>query len=110
MVSSGRGSKFSAKSLAGLAQNSTFAGAFLQDDEGSPDGGIGRRAGLKHQWSNPCRFDPGSGYEGVGRGLEENYGGKVRVTGKSQCWGCGACAQGCPERCIGMKEDGEVQG
>ena len=28
----------------------------------SPDGGIGRRAGLKHQWSNPCRFDPGSGY------------------------------------------------
>ena len=33
-----------------------FAGA-------SPDGGIGRRAGLKHQWSNPCRFDPGSGYK-----------------------------------------------
>ena len=28
----------------------------------SPDGGIGRRAGLKHQWSNPSRFDPGSGY------------------------------------------------
>ena len=28
----------------------------------SPDGGIGRRVGLKHQWSNPCRFDPGSGY------------------------------------------------
>ena len=28
-----------------------------------PDGGIGRRAGLKHQWSNPCRFDPGSGYK-----------------------------------------------
>ena len=27
-----------------------------------PDGGIGRRAGLKHQWSNPSRFDPGSGY------------------------------------------------
>ena len=28
-----------------------------------PDGGIGRRAGLKHQWiQNPCRFDPGSGY------------------------------------------------
>ena len=31
--------------------------------EPCPDGGIGRRAGLKHQWSNPCRFDPGSGYE-----------------------------------------------
>ena len=31
--------------------------------ESSPDGGIGRRAGLKHQWSNPCRFDPGSGYQ-----------------------------------------------
>ncbi len=31
----------------------------------SPDGGIGRRAGLKHQWSNPCRFDPGSGYQTV---------------------------------------------
>ena len=28
----------------------------------SPDGGIGRRAGLKHQWSNPSRFEPGSGY------------------------------------------------
>ena len=27
-----------------------------------PDGGIGRRAGLKHQWGNPSRFDPGSGY------------------------------------------------
>ena len=33
----------------------------LPDAKG-PDGGIGRRAGLKHQWSNPCRFDPGSGY------------------------------------------------
>ena len=32
-------------------------------DAKSPDGGIGRRAGLKHQWSNPCRFDPGSGYQ-----------------------------------------------
>ena len=32
-------------------------------DATSPDGGIGRRAGLKHQWSNPCRFDPGSGYK-----------------------------------------------
>ena len=29
----------------------------------SPDGGIGRRDGLKHHWSNPCRFDPGSGYQ-----------------------------------------------
>ena len=28
-----------------------------------PDGGIGRRAGLKHQWSNPSRFEPGSGYK-----------------------------------------------
>ena len=28
-----------------------------------PDGGIGRRAGLKHQWSNPSRFEPGSGYD-----------------------------------------------
>ena len=30
----------------------------------SPDGGIGRRAGLKHQWGNPSRFEPGSGYKG----------------------------------------------
>ena len=30
-----------------------------------PDGGIGRRDGLKHRWSNPCRFDPGSGYKAV---------------------------------------------
>ena len=28
-----------------------------------PDGGIGRRDGLKHRWSNPSRFEPGSGYE-----------------------------------------------
>ncbi len=27
-----------------------------------PDGGIGRRAGLKHQCRKACRFDPGSGY------------------------------------------------
>ncbi len=27
-----------------------------------PDGGIGRRAGLKHRWGDPSRFDPGSGY------------------------------------------------
>ncbi len=32
----------------------------------SPDGGIGRRAGLKHQWGNPSRFDPGSGYKAGG--------------------------------------------
>ena len=36
--------------------------ASLRTQHTSPDGGIGRRAGLKHQWSNPCRFDPGSGY------------------------------------------------
>lgn len=29
----------------------------------SPDGGIGRRVGLKHRWSNPYRFDPGSGHD-----------------------------------------------
>ena len=28
-----------------------------------PGGGIGRRVGLKHQWGNPCRFDPGPGYK-----------------------------------------------
>ena len=28
-----------------------------------PDGGIGRRAGLKHQCRKACRFDPGSGYK-----------------------------------------------
>ena len=28
----------------------------------SPDGGIGRRVGLKHQYRKVCRFDPGSGY------------------------------------------------
>ena len=31
-----------------------------------PDGGIGRRAGLKHQCRKACRFDPGSGYNQVG--------------------------------------------
>ncbi len=29
----------------------------------SPDGGIGRRAGLKNQFFRECRFDSGSGYE-----------------------------------------------
>ena len=38
-----------------------------------PDGGIGRRAGLKHQWGNPSRFDPGSGYEKIL--VEHIYGG-----------------------------------
>ena len=28
-----------------------------------PDGGIGRRVGLKHQCRKASRFDPGSGYE-----------------------------------------------
>ena len=41
---------------------STFATANKQGGI-CPDGGIGRRAGLKHQWSNPSRFDPGSGYQ-----------------------------------------------
>ena len=39
----------------------TFAIAFTNSVQ-CPDGGIGRRAGLKHQWGNPSRFDPGSGY------------------------------------------------
>ena len=30
--------------------------------EKCPDGGIGRRVGLKHQYRKMCRFDPGSGY------------------------------------------------
>lgn len=29
-----------------------------------PDGGIGRRDGLKHRWGDPSRFEPGSGYCG----------------------------------------------
>ena len=29
----------------------------------SPNGGIGRRVGLKHQCRKACRFDPGSGYK-----------------------------------------------
>ena len=28
----------------------------------SPGGGIGRRVGLKHRWGDPCRFEPGPGY------------------------------------------------
>ena len=44
---------------------STFAPALVKKPAAlsCPDGGIGRRAGLKHQWGNPCRFDPGSGYK-----------------------------------------------
>ena len=29
----------------------------------SPGGGIGRRAGLKHQFGNKYRFDPGPGHK-----------------------------------------------
>ena len=47
------------KNFAELKNYCTFALAKRQ----RPDGGIGRRAGLKHQWGNPSRFDPGSGYK-----------------------------------------------
>ena len=50
---------FRRKSFAIPKNMLTFALAKRQ----CPDGGIGRRAGLKHQWSNPSRFDPGSGYK-----------------------------------------------
>ncbi len=33
----------------------------------SPNGGIGRRVGLKHRWSNPCRFDSGFGYHQINK-------------------------------------------
>ncbi len=45
-----------------IGKSLTFALANLPSEISGPDGGIGRRAGLKHQWGNPCRFDPGSGY------------------------------------------------
>ena len=45
------------KSLAYSRKTPTFA------PTKSPDGGIGRRVGLKHQCRKACRFDPGSGYE-----------------------------------------------
>ncbi len=34
-----------------------------------PDGGIGRRVGLKHQYLTMCRFEPGSGYNVLKRTL-----------------------------------------
>ena len=49
----------------GVAGSSPVFRSFLRESlqlVPCPDGGIGRRAGLKHQWSNPSRFDPGSGY------------------------------------------------
>ena len=49
---------FCFKSFAERNKKRTFALAKRQ----CPDGGIGRRAGLKHQWGNPSRFEPGSGY------------------------------------------------
>ena len=53
--------------FAGLKIMSTFATQMRNKLTQSkcPDGGIGRRVGLKHQWSDPCRFDPGSGYEEI---------------------------------------------
>ena len=51
------------KDLVSSIKTPTFAA------QKGPDGGIGRRAGLKHQWGNPCRFDPGSGYR---KGVSES--------------------------------------
>ena len=56
--------------LADSKKGITFAPSFKRR---RPDGGIGRRAGLKHQWGNPSRFDPGSGYEEIL--VEHIYGG-----------------------------------
>ena len=53
----------------------------LQKSTTSPDGGIGRRAGLKHQWSNPCRFDPGSGYK---QKMTQHYAGSFFACTPSQ--------------------------
>ena len=39
-----------------------FDGSLSESAKNCPDGGIGRRAGLKHQCRKACRFDPGSGY------------------------------------------------
>ncbi len=55
----GRYSKKTATNPQILGFCCTFAAVLIP----SPDGGIGRRAGLKHQWGDPCRFDPGSGYK-----------------------------------------------
>ncbi len=33
---------------------SIFAPAMFTNNAKCPDGGIGRRAGLKHQWGNTC--------------------------------------------------------
>ncbi len=54
-----------ARKLAGMGKIYLFCGLK------SPNGGIGRRVGLKHQWSNPCRFDPGFGYR-LGSFLRES--------------------------------------
>src|SRR5574344_2592750 len=53
---------FFLKRLVKIKLNVYFCSAFPNEKLKSPDGGIGRRAGLKHQWSNSSRFDPGSGY------------------------------------------------
>lgn len=53
----GNGNVFSPFYLAFTKKKHTFALAL------GPDGGIGRRVGLKHQYRKVCRFDPGSGYK-----------------------------------------------
>lgn len=35
---------------------------FLPLQHRRPNGGIGRRDGLKHRWGNPSRFEPGFGH------------------------------------------------
>jgi hypothetical protein len=56
---------FLCKMLADSKNCATFATQFNK----CPDGGIGRRAGLKHQWSN---IHPGS-TPGLGTKMEAKY-------------------------------------
>ena len=67
-VKNGRYSKKTATNPQILGFCCTFAAVLIP----SPDGGIGRRAGLKHQWGDPCRFDPGSGYR-KRRGFDPSF-------------------------------------
>ena len=66
------------KNFVNSQKSPTFALAFPKKP--CPDGGIGRRVGLKHQYRKMCRFDPGSGYQETDNSL-------LRVVGFLRFWG-----------------------
>ena len=59
------------QSGASIARNRKKRAIFAHPNR--PDGGIGRRDGLKHRWSNPSRFEPGSGHQLISQLIDSQW-------------------------------------